>query len=156
MERKISIPVGIIAVRCGPAGQCQDRGWRIASIFLGTTQLRPGTSLVDAGDRTQVFVGHSDLVLHATEASSYRSNLEQTSPLVYIVLQVLDSAPQDALPLVHLVTAAPEEAECYFESDPDRVDAVAMPGELVDLLEAFVAEHEVRNAPQRRSGARSG
>jgi Protein of unknown function (DUF3305) len=123
--------------------------------FPRDTRLSPGTSLVDAGDWAQVFVGQSDLVLHATEASAYRANLEQTSPLVYIVLQRSDFAPRDGLPLVHLVTAAPDEAACYFESHPARVDAVAMPGELIDLLTAFVAEHEIRHAPQGRSGARS-
>ena len=93
------------------------------------------------GEVTFYFVGASNLILHKTETDSYRLNIRQTEPCIYVVLK--PSGRQDAAPDVHLVTVAPDEAEAYLEGDEWIVGGVPMPGPLRDLVRTFIDEHHV-------------
>ena len=99
------------------------------------------------------FVGSSTLHLHKTEAASYRTNIEQDTPHLYVVLEPVSGVGEASTPRVHLITAAPDEAEAYLEGDEWLIGSVPMPMSLRDTVAAFVDEYYV--APQPRKGPRA-
>jgi hypothetical protein len=67
------------------------------------------------------------------------ANLNDEAPLVYVVLR---EGGEHGQPVhVAIVTASPHEAEAYGQVSEEIVGGVAMPQPLVELVEAFVAEH---------------
>jgi hypothetical protein len=132
MERRLSIPVGVVAERTTIGSTWQSHAWRPAGVLIGDTALTAGSLLLE---------------LHPTDVDSYRHNLEQAVPRIYVVLA---ETAEDAPPTVLLVTAAPDEASSYFDGDGRMVDGVPMGRELTGLIAAYVAGHARPATPDKR------
>jgi hypothetical protein len=139
MERSLTIPIGIIMARTPHRSQWQDHyAWQFAGVVQGRPGLEPGSLMRQEGETSYFFAGQNELILHATDIESYELNLSQVPPRLYVVLKPQDDA---GVPTIHLLTAAPDEAEAYLEGDDCLVDGVPMPAALIELLAAFVAGH---------------
>ena len=147
MERRLSIPVGVVAERMTIGNTWQGIAWRPAGVLIGETALTAGSLLRDDGRIAAYYAGDARLELHPTDIDSYRHNLEQAVPRIYVVLA---ETADDTSPAVLLVTAAPDEACSYFDGDGRMVDGVPMGRELAGLIEAYVAEHARPAVPDKR------
>ncbi len=147
MERRLSIPVGVIIERTAVDTAWQSHVWRPAGVLVGETGLTAGTLLRDDDRTATYFAGGARLELHPSDVDSYRDNLEQVVPRIYVVLA---ETADDATPVVLLVTAAPDEASSYFDGDGRMVDGVPMGSEMAGLIAAYVGEHARPATPDKR------
>ena len=152
MEPAYSLTLGVIAVRTSIDSPWQSHEWQPTAVILGGSQLSPGSLMRRESGADVYFAGSSTLHLHKTEAASYRTNIEQDAPRLYVVLEPKSGAGGALMPRVHLITAAPDEAEAYLEGDEWLIGSVPMPMSLRDTVAAFVDEYYV--PPQPRKGAR--
>lgn len=150
MERTLCIPLGIIVERVSADGGWRTHEWRAASVLLGTAQLEAGSLLWREGDVSAHFAGIETLYLHASDVGSYKENLQQAVPSLYVVFAGAKGGEDDP-PRLHLLTIAADEAESYADAEPELVAALPMPEPLLHLVQAYVAEHDVgEEAPVRR------
>jgi hypothetical protein len=150
MERRLSIPVGVVVERTATGSAWQSRAWRPAAAMIGGTALEPGSRLRQDDATASYFAGNAALELFPTEIESYCANLAQEVPRLYVVLSVPGTLAEDETPVVHLVTAAPDEAESYLDGDGRLVDGVPMAPALIELISAYVAAHPIAPALQKR------
>ena len=146
MSGRLSIPIGVVVTRSRTHGLWQDDVWRPSTLVLGTPQVKVGNRMWEEADETHFFAGTATLSLHDDEIDDYRANLEQRPPLVYVVLQPRDDTLISQPPAVHLVTAAPSEAESYQEADVTCVGCVAMPRAVATVIAAFIGERVRRHS----------
>jgi hypothetical protein len=144
MAGKLSISLGVMVTRAALANPWQEAVWRASGVVLGSPSLRAGSLMWQDDAAVHFFAGATTLSLHADETEQYRANLEQQTPLLYVVLQSLEDSADSQPPLLHLVTAAPDEAEAYQEGDATRVGCVLMPRPIATLVAAFINESERR------------
>jgi hypothetical protein len=97
---------------------------------------------------TQYLTTRAQLELFRKETEAYIANIESSEPALYIVLR--ESETDDAPIDVHLVTASPFEAQDYMDSSEETVERVAMPAPLLEMIEAFIAEHHVEEKFRKR------
>lgn len=143
MESILCIPLGIIVER----RRADSRVWRASGVLVGPTRLRAGSPLWRDGEAGYYFAGRRTLSLCPRGVAAYRRNLEQPVPRLYVVLTAQEH--NDAPPSVHLLTAAPAEAESYaVASDLILVDGLPMPKQLRDMVAAYIDEYV---PPGRRS-----
>lgn len=142
MERTLCIPLGLIVERRRLENIWQRYAWRPSGVLLGTARLRTGTLLRGSAQTAYYYAGVGTLSLYPTDVSSYRVNLAQHPPRLYVVLSAREYVRDDEPPRLHLVTAAADEAQSYLDRDPGLVDGIAMPSPLRDLIAAYVDEYD--------------
>lgn len=142
MAGKLSIALGVMVTRAVLANPWQEAVWRASGVVVGTPALQAGSVMRQDDAVVHFFAGATTLSLHADEAEQYRANLEQQTPLLYVVFQSGEDSTDSRPPYLHLVTAAPDEAEAYQEGDAMRVGCVPMPWPIATLIAAFVDESE--------------
>ena len=141
MGRVLSIPLGVVIAREKIDHPWQEYAWRPVSVFLGAPEIGDWRELRRDATAVHYHAATLPLELHPKEAMGYAANLETGAPLVYVVLR---EGGDSGKPIdVGLVTASPYDAEVYGYDSSEIVGTVAMPEPLVELLEAFVAEHHV-------------
>jgi hypothetical protein len=141
MDRALSIPLGVVIARERIDHPWQEYAWRPVSVFLNAPEVGEWRELRRDAGATHYHAATLPLELHAKETLGYRANLAEATPSVYVVLR--EGGPGGVPMHVALVTASPHEAEAYGQVSEEIVGAVAMPEPLVELIEAFVAEHHV-------------
>lgn len=139
MDKQVSISVGIVVSSPRAANSNGERSWEASAAMVGENGIPPGDLLKRDGDSDYYFAGAADLNLSASDIEAYRANLTQDEPRLYCLMARRSDA--NAPPLLHLVTADPEEAERYVAAAPDMVDEVAMPSALADLISIFIDGH---------------
>jgi hypothetical protein len=136
-----TIPLGVVVAREKIDHPWQEYRWRVVSVFLDAPAMANWRPLVNEPGMMQYHAATLPLVLHRKETMSYRVNLANGEPSVYVVLRE-DSDPDGDFPVsVHAVTASPFEAQMHGEMAFDNVDRVLMPERLLAMVEAFVSEH---------------
>ena len=146
MQSILCIPLGIIVERAAGSGGWQAQAWRVSSVLVGPSRLPPGSPLWRDNDAGYFFAGIGILSLYPKAVGSYRANLQQAIPRLYVVLtaQEGDAKP----PTVHLLTAAPEEAQSYdVDSKLISVSPLAMSKQLRYLVAAYIKEHAAPRTP---------
>jgi hypothetical protein len=139
MQRNLSIAVGVVIAHERIDHPWQEYAWRPASVFLNAPEVGAWRELRSDATSTYYHAATLPLELHAKDTSGYVANLNDDAPLVYVVLR---EGGEHGQPVhVAIVTASPHEAEAYGQMSEEIVGAVGMPQPLVELLEAFVAEH---------------
>jgi hypothetical protein len=141
MDRVLCIPLGLIVERRKIESMWQRYAWRPSGVLLGTARLRTGNLLWGTQEAAYFFAGSGTLSLYPTDVPSYRENLGQQPPRVYVVMTARSSR-DDEPPSLHLFTAAPDEAQSYLEGDPGLVDGIPMPRPLRDLVAAYIDEYD--------------
>lgn len=144
------IPLGVVVVREKIDHPWQDYRWRAVSVFLDAPEAANWRILLNEPSMTQYHAATLPLVLHRRETMSYRVNLANGEPSIYVVLREDNDQGSEFPVSVHAVTASPFEAQTHGEFAFDSVDRVAMPERLVALVEAFVAEHPVQDTFVKR------
>lgn len=139
MQRNLSITLGVVIARERIGHPWQEYAWRPASVFLNAPEVGAWRELRRDATSTYYHAATLPLELHAKDSLGYVANLNEDVPMVYIVLREGGDSSQPMH--VALVTASPHEAEAYGHGSEEIVGAVAMPEPLVELMQAFVAEH---------------
>lgn len=147
MERRASIPISVMVARTCIDNPWQSHVWRPAGAMVGRTTLQVGSVMRGDAATTFYFAGTAPLELFSSDVESYRTNLAQDVPRLYVILDV---SGEDSVPTLQLVTAAPDEAESYLEGDGRLVDGIPMAPGLVDLLAAYVAEYPPASPASKR------
>jgi hypothetical protein len=148
----VSIAVGVLVERHKAASPWLDFVWRPASVLEGVPSAEPWTALHEDGGVTTFYAGPGVIELHRTETANYLSNLRSGAPALWVVLRPTDVDPAyDVL----AVTADPAEGEAMTEAGNDLVETVPMPPAIIEVLEAFLAEHHVERPFFKRQRDRS-
>jgi hypothetical protein len=141
MDRVLSVSLGVVIAREKIDHPWQEYAWRPVSVFLGAPEVREWRELRRDATAVHYHAATLSLELHPKETIGYVANLDAGAPLVYVVLR---EGGDSGKPIdVALVTASPYDAEVYGYDSSEIVGTVAMPQPLIELLEAFVAEHHV-------------
>ena len=141
MDRVLSISLGVVIARDKIDHPWQEHAWRPVSVFLNAPEIGSWRELRRDLTSVHYHAATLPLELHAKETIGYVANLDTGSPLVYVVLRPTSAG--DTPMQVAVITASPYDAEVYGYDGSEIVGGVAMPEPLVELLEAFVAEHHV-------------
>ena len=156
MDKQVSISVGIVVASPRSGKRRRARNWQASAAVVGDSGVGPGRLLKRDGETDYYFAGSADLRLTANDIESYRANLTQEKPRLYCILAPRQDT--NSPPLLHLVTADPEEAENYQAAAPGQFEEVAMPSALADLISIFIDGHaedeeDFALAPPKRDGA---
>ncbi|MFN3868506.1 MAG: DUF3305 domain-containing protein [Hyphomicrobiaceae bacterium] len=147
MTDSLTVPVGVIVVREKGSHPWEAYRWRTVRVMLDPIEKFDWQGFEAGASRRRHFhVATLQLVLQRDEAISYRVNLANGEPSVYVVLRQETSAKRTAAVDVRAVTVSPFAARSHGDPSLDRVDRVAMPQRLVTLLESFVASSPVDDA----------
>jgi hypothetical protein len=146
------IPVGVVVERRKAKSPWVDYVWRPITALPGAPDTPPWTVLDSGDEATQFYVGAAELGLHRPDTSHYRDNLASGSPGLWVVLRPTGREPPFDLVSV---TANPSEGEAFTESGADLVEPVPMPESVIEMIEAFVAEHHVEHAFTKRKQRRA-
>jgi hypothetical protein len=139
MDRVLTVPLGVVIAREKIDHPWQEYAWRPVSVFLGAPEVGDWRELRRDAASVHYHAATLPLELHAKETIGYVANIEAGQPLVYVVLREMGDAVKPME--VALVTASPYDAEVYGYDGSEIVGTVAMPEPLIELLQAFVAEH---------------
>ena len=148
----VTIPVGVIVERVKAASSWIDYTWRPTTVLAGQPDTPPWTALADDGERAAFYAGPASVELHRSETANYRDNLGCGAPRLWVALRPTGVEPPYE---VFSVTADPAEGEAWTEAGNDLVDAVPMPETVRATIDAFVAEHHVERAFQKRARDRA-
>lgn len=141
MDRVLSISLGVVIARDKIDHPWQEYVWRPVSVFLNAPVIAEWRELRRDATSVHYHAATLPLELHAKETIGYVANLDTGSPLVYVVLRPTSA---DDMPMeVAVITASPYDAEVYGYDGSEIVGGVAMPELLVELMDAFVAEHHI-------------
>lgn len=135
------IDVGVIVANERMDNPWQPFRWRPLAVEIDPAPRADWTEIAAGDGFVHYHATTLPLELHRKETQSYVANLETGEPAVYVVLRFDPDAAREVA--VILATASPYEAQAYGESGQETIEPVAMPPELVAMLEAFVAEHHV-------------
>jgi hypothetical protein len=136
----VSIPVGVIVERSKGTTPWAEFYWRAVSVLPGQPETAPWTRLSDDGERVTFYAGTADVHLYPTETGFYRDNLQSGAPSLWVALRPVEANPPY---IVSVVTADPNEGEGLTETATELVEQVPMPAVIVQVVEAFVAQHHV-------------
>ncbi|MGI9407852.1 MAG: DUF3305 domain-containing protein [Hyphomicrobiaceae bacterium] len=143
MERRLSIPVGVVVVREDADNPWQDYIWRLGGVVLGAQDETGWHELERDDGFVRYFAGVLDLKVFRKETEAYQVNLNNKVPVVYVVMREA-SEPDAAVPIeVHLVTVSAFEAQDYLDSGEEIVDTAPMPDTLIAWVQRFVDRHHV-------------
>jgi hypothetical protein len=141
------IPVGVIVEKQKAASPWVDFTWRPVAVLPGEPDASPWTVLSESAEKSTIYADRAEIELHASETSNYRDNLATGEPKLWVVLRPTGAEPPFK---VVRVTADGSEGEGYTAAGEDIVENVPMPDAVLDVLEAFVAEHHVEQPFYKR------
>jgi uncharacterized protein DUF3305 len=144
--------VGVVVERRKAKSPWVDYVWRPVAALPGAPETPPWTVLEGDDEATRIYAGSAEVELHRTDTSHYRDNLASGSPGLWVVLRPTGREPPFA---VAAVTANPSEGEAFTESGADLVEPVPMPEPVLEMIEAFIAEHHVEHAFTKRKQKRA-
>lgn len=146
------IAVGVVVERRAATSPWIEHVWRPLRVLTGVPETEPWTSLPGAAGADTFYAGAAEVELHRSETTNYRDNLASGQALLWVVLRPTGSDPPFT---VVTVTADPAEGEAFTETATDLVEAVAMPEPIAEAVAAFVAEHHVDRAFEKRKRDRA-
>ncbi|MGD9786243.1 MAG: DUF3305 domain-containing protein [Hyphomicrobiaceae bacterium] len=151
MSVELTVPLGLVVARERIDHPWQEYRWRAHSVFLDAPAEASWRKIYSSAGTDHYHAATLPLVLHRKEAMSYRVNLANGEPSLYVVMRE-DSDGENGAPIsVHSVTASPFEAQSYGNMAFEQVDRVGMPHRLVELVRAFVDEHHVEDNFKKRT-----
>ena len=152
LDRHETLVVGVIVERRKAKSAWQDYVWQPVEVVMVIPPLAPWTAMREEGGTTRFFAGVFTMELFTNETVSYRMNLIDEKPGIYVVLREDASAPQGMA--VVLVSPSPADAEGYMEGGQAIVDKVPMPPEVALWLDAYVAAFHVEEQFRKRKRGR--
>jgi len=143
----IRIPVAVLAERRPGVTQWAEEVWRVVEVLEQASPVAPWTLLREDAGRSLFFAGVAEVVLHPTDTSNYKHNLEAAQPLVWVALR---PAATPAGFMLQTVTVDPGEAHLHADTGNDLVEALPMPPGLLAATAGFVAQHHVERQFYKR------
>jgi hypothetical protein len=143
----LRIPVGVVVERRKASSPWTDVVWRPVAVLAGLPAAAPWTLLASAGETATFYAGAAEIELYRSEAENYRRNLASAAPALWVSLQASEGEPPYE---IAAVTADPAEGEGWTEPGQGIIEAVAMPESVREAVAAFVAEHQVEHAFEKR------
>jgi len=139
-----SIYLSQIIERCASTHPWLDWEWKIVGMMPVGDELRdqPARLLKRTETMTRWLGEPSRLDLHRTDIEAYVYNLTSLQASIFSVAQELEQAVADGLIWrTHLITLSSYEAEEYMSGDDAMIGKIALPADIREWLEAFVALH---------------
>jgi hypothetical protein len=146
------IAVGVVVERRAATSPWIEHVWRPVGVLAGVPETEPWTSLPGAAGAEMFYAGTAEVELHRSETTNYRDNLASGQASLWVVLRPTGGDPPFT---VVTVTADPAEGEAFTETATDLVESVPMPEPIADAVAAFVAEHHVERAFEKRKRDRA-
>jgi Protein of unknown function (DUF3305) len=146
------IAVGVVVERRAATSPWIEHVWRPVGVLAGVPETEPWTSLPGAAGADTFYAGAAEIELHRSETTNYRDNLASGQASLWVVLRPTGGDPPFT---VVTVTADPAEGEAFTETATDLVESVPMPEPIADAVAAFVAEHHVERAFEKRKRDRA-
>ena len=147
-----SIPVGVVVERRKAQSQWLDVIWLPVAVLGGTTDAYPWTEVSSDDEVSTFYAGAAAIELYRSETGNYRDNLNSGVPSIWISLQATGEDPPYQ---IVAVTADPAEGESLTEAGTAIVAAVAMPDPVRKAIAAFVAQHHIESAFDKRQRDRA-
>ena len=136
---RASIDVGVVVERRASQNRWIDETWMPVSVIAGAPVGEPWRLMREADGVRSYLARVLTLTLHRSEVESYRLNLGEPVPRVFVVMT---PAEEGAMPYeVLLVTCASYEAEEYLTGGDAIVEPVPMPPELLAWVADFIDMH---------------
>lgn len=148
----IRIPVGVLAERRPGVTKWADEVWRVVEVLEQAPPVPPWTLLREEAGRSLFFAGTGEVVLHPTDTSNYKHNIEAAQPLVWVALR---PAATPAGFTLQTVTVDPGEAHLHADTGNDLVEALPMPPGLLAATADFIARHHVEREFYKRKRDRA-
>jgi hypothetical protein len=147
------LTLGVLVAQSAPKTAWGEAQWRPHSVVLGGVPLAPWTQVRREGEATIWYVGEFEVALFVAETVTYRMNLAEPSPAIYVVLRRDPSLPEPGIVVRH-VTASPGEAEAFSVDGEHIVEKVPMPDAVVEWLSDYVRAYHVEVAFKKRKRTR--
>lgn len=139
MTARLTVPLGVIVVREANEHPWEEFRWRAAGVYLDAPEKADWRQHMHLLGSAQFYSATVPLVLQRKETISYRVNLANGEPSLYIVMRHETVRPATQPILFRCVTASPFEAQACCDVALDWVDRVPMPARLVAMVEDFLA-----------------
>jgi hypothetical protein len=147
-----STVVGVVVERRKAKSPWVEHVWRPVAALPGAPDTPPWTVIEGDDEAVRFFAGTAELALYRSDTAQYRDNLVSGNPGLWVVLRPTGGKPPFELVAV---TADPSEGEAFTEIGVDLVEPVPMPGAVVEMIDAFIAEHHVEQAFTKRQRKRA-
>ena len=148
--RLLKLDVAVVMEREAKPNQWEDWRFRLAGVWLDDGRFGPPGSaphlLHDDGRFAQQAFPGLALELSPDEAEGYQLNLTSGQPVWFVLWRIDDEDPSRATP--ERVTLSYLEAGRWLDAQ-ERVDNLPLPGEMVELLQAYTDAH-YHPEPKRR------
>lgn len=137
MTARLTVPLGVIVAREANEHPWEQDRWRTVGVCIDALDKADWRRhrRLDAHYHTATL----PLTLQRKETLSYRVNLTNGEPTLYVVLRYDPASTQDGAITVRWVTASPLDAQSHTDPALDWVDRVPMPARLISIVEGFVA-----------------
>lgn len=146
------ISVGVVVERRKAKSPWQDVVWRPVAVLGGQPDAAPWTTLSSDGEVSMFYAGSAEIELYRSETGNYLDNLNCGTPSIWISLHATDADPPYR---IAAVTADPAEGESLAGVGTAIVEAVAMPDPVREAIAAFVLQHHVETAFDKRQRDRA-
>jgi hypothetical protein len=144
------LTLGVVVAKRRLKGPWASHTWLPVAVLPAAPALAVGTPLGVDGDEERFYGGPASLSLHAPETAHYRDNLTAAQPSVWVALRPIGDEVE-----VAAVTVDPYEGEALAESIGDIVEAVPMPAEVRDVVQAFFERFHVERVFVKRKRDRA-
>ncbi|HEX7790293.1 MAG TPA: DUF3305 domain-containing protein [Afipia sp.] len=149
---EVSREVGVVLRRRTIDNPWIDHMWSPVTILEQVPATAPWTVLSREGDATMYYAGCATIELFSTDTASYRDNLADGAPQIWVALRRQDGGSELELTKV---TVDPTEGEAMFESGTDVIGTVPMPPDIASWVAAFVDEFHVEQVFHKRKRDRA-
>ena len=143
MDRKVSIPVGVVVAKVKIDHKWAEWSWRPIAVIPGAPPVDGWKEIASGEGWTHYHIATLPLTLYRTDTEAYLVSLSEKPAKVYVVLRRDEEGDEDRPYFVHTVTASAYDALGFLDSAEDLVEAVPMPPGLAAWVRAFVEEHHV-------------
>lgn len=134
--------MGVVVAREAIDNPWVSHRWRPIQLLLDAPAGNDWLELSRSPGQILYLAGITALDLHRKETSAYRRNLAADTPYVFVVLRDDPAAGLD-FPVLHLVTASPDDVQAYGASGVEIIEQVPMPEPLMALLHRFIDQHHI-------------
>ncbi|MGF1658928.1 MAG: DUF3305 domain-containing protein [Rubrimonas sp.] len=150
MERRRSIPVGIVVRRTPGATRWSQWCWRAVAALPGAEDA-DWRELRREGDAVEFHAATGALVLHRADAEAYAENLDSGAPSIWAVMHKTGEADRPFR--LHALTASPHEAQLTLETGEELIERIPLTPALAGWIAEFVETHYEPEAFRKRQRA---
>ena len=143
MKNIETMPIGVVLERREIDNPWQDHIWSAVAVIPGAEPVDEWRLLASDEGWAQFHAATLPLELHRTETESYRTNLADNPPRIFVLLRE-DEEDDDHDVYPFLVTVSVYEAQDYLDSD-DLFAGVTMPDAIIAWVQPFIDAHHAAN-----------